>query len=67
MSKREALADKKQRKKVELEDESELQSEEDSDKPAKQVNSDGEIFWALTKYKRVSIGEFKGKVNVNLR
>lgn len=65
MSKKESLKEKKLRKNVE-EDDEEDQSEEDS-KPEKQINEDGEEYWALTKSKRLSVGKFKGSVNINLR
>ena len=42
------------------------QSSEDS-KPQRQVNEDGQEYWALTKSKRISVSKFKGSVNINLR
>lgn len=70
MSKRQALAEKKARKK-ESEDEEieseEEQEESDSEKPVKEVGKDGEEYWSLTKNKRLSVGSFKGKTNISLR
>jgi hypothetical protein len=37
------------------------------DKPVKEKTSSGEVFWSLTKNKRVSISSFKGKAMVNIR
>lgn len=44
----------------------EEQSSEDS-KPEKQINEDGQEYWALTKSKRISVSKFKGSVNINIR
>ena len=31
------------------------------------MNSDGEEYWQLTRNKRLSVGSFGGKTNINLR
>jgi hypothetical protein len=31
------------------------------------LNEDGEEYWALTKSKRLSVGKFKGSVNISMR
>jgi hypothetical protein len=69
MSKKESLKEKKARKGL-VEDSASAGSEEESEgdsKPERQINEDGEEYWALTKSKRLSVGKFKGSVNINLR
>ena len=67
MSKREALAEKKARKRSNIDEQSEEEEEEEESKPEKEVGSDGEEFWRLNDKKRVSVSQFKGKTYVNLR
>lgn len=67
MSKREALAEKKLRKEEDPKNSEEQEEESSSSKPKKSVNRDGYDYWCLSNNKRVSVGSFKGKVNVNLR
>lgn len=67
MSKKESLKEKKLSKQRKDNSDDEEYDDEDQSKPEKQINEDGEEYWALTKSKRISVSKFKGSVNVNLR